>query len=152
MLEKPRFNWDMPDRYVKLLNFQLEMMNILETRAYEINDEERIPIIKNRLGQEACYSWKLLHRRKKKYVKPQKGLFSVLSNRFKPCHYHIILSLQYQKYRKNIESAQVLPHSYQLQEEHPSIHTMLLYAYYGYNVQNYVVSSCIKVCKYAKCV
>ena len=42
VLEKPRFNWDMPYRYDKLLHFQLEVMNILETRAYEINDEERI--------------------------------------------------------------------------------------------------------------
>ena len=34
--------------------------------------------------------------------------------------------------------------SYQLQEEHPSIHNMLPYAYYGYNVQIYAVPLFIK--------
>ena len=32
------------------LNFELEVISILETRAYEINDEERIPVINNWLG------------------------------------------------------------------------------------------------------
>ena len=50
VLEKPRINWNAPDRYVKLLNFQLQVMNILEIRHCEINDEERIPVIKNWLG------------------------------------------------------------------------------------------------------
>ena len=68
-LEKPRFNCDMLDRYVGLLNFQLEVTNILETRTYEINDEERIPVKK--VGR-ACCLWKLLHRRKKKNIKPQR--------------------------------------------------------------------------------
>ena len=40
VLEKPKFNWDVQDRYVKLLNFELEVTNILETRAYEISGEE----------------------------------------------------------------------------------------------------------------
>ena len=38
--------------YVKLSNFQLEVMNILETRACELNDEETIPVIKNWLAWE----------------------------------------------------------------------------------------------------
>ena len=38
--------------HVKLLNFQLEVTNILKTRAYEINGKERIPIINNWLGKE----------------------------------------------------------------------------------------------------
>ena len=38
VLEKLRFNWNIPDRYVELLNFQLEVMNLLETRAHKIND------------------------------------------------------------------------------------------------------------------
>ena len=51
MLEKLRFNWYAPDRYFELLiNPQLKVIDILETRAYEINDEERIPVAKNWLG------------------------------------------------------------------------------------------------------
>ena len=42
----------MPDRYVELLNFQLEVMSLLQTRAYKVYDEERIPFIKNWPGQE----------------------------------------------------------------------------------------------------
>ena len=38
--------------YVKVLNFQLEVMNILETRAYDIYDEEKILGIRNWLGKE----------------------------------------------------------------------------------------------------
>ena len=47
VLEKLRFNLGIPDRYVELLNFQLEVINILETRAYEVNDKEWIPFINN---------------------------------------------------------------------------------------------------------
>ena len=52
MLEKTRFIWHAPDSYVELLNFQCEVMNILETIAYEINDKERITVIMNCLGWE----------------------------------------------------------------------------------------------------
>ena len=38
--------------YVELLNFELEVTNILETRAYKISDKEEVPIIKHWLGQE----------------------------------------------------------------------------------------------------
>ena len=51
VLEKLRFNRDAPDSYVELLNFQLEVTSVLDTRAYEINDD-RIPVIKNYLGWE----------------------------------------------------------------------------------------------------
>ena len=55
MLQKLRFNWDVPDRYVELLNFQLDVMNILETRKYKRNDGERKPVIKNWLGGEGLW-------------------------------------------------------------------------------------------------
>ena len=31
-LEKPSFNWNVQDRYVELLNFRMEVMNILGTK------------------------------------------------------------------------------------------------------------------------
>ena len=36
VLVKPSFNWDWDaqDRYAKLMNFEMDVMNILETRGY----------------------------------------------------------------------------------------------------------------------
>ena len=53
MLVKPRFNWDMTDRYVEMLNCQQEVMNMLETSTYKITDWERILVIKIWLGWES---------------------------------------------------------------------------------------------------
>ena len=50
MLEKPKFNWNMQDMYLKLKNFRLEIASMLETRTYEIRDEEKLLVIKNWLG------------------------------------------------------------------------------------------------------
>ena len=43
-LRQPTFNWKAPDKYAELLNFEMEVLNILYTRAYELNDEEKVPI------------------------------------------------------------------------------------------------------------
>ena len=40
------------DRYVELLNFDMEVMSILETRVYELTDEEKVSVIIHWLGQE----------------------------------------------------------------------------------------------------
>ena len=109
VLEKPRFNWDMPGRYVKPLHFQLEETNILETRAYRINDEDRIPVINDWLGWEGLLLIEMFTQEEKEICKTMKGLFSMLSNSFKPCHNCIILTLQYQTlHRKTNESAKEL--------------------------------------------
>ena len=42
----------MLDMYVKLMNFEMEVTNILETKAYKLIDEEKVPVIRNWLGQE----------------------------------------------------------------------------------------------------
>ena len=100
VLEKTRFNWNMPDGYVKLLHFQLEVMNILESRAKEINDEARIPVIMSWLGWEGLLFMETFTQEEKEKCKTIKGLFSVLSNRFK-------VSFQYQKlHRERNNSAQ----------------------------------------------
>ena len=46
------FDWKAPDRYVELLNFEMEVANILQPKAYDLNDEEKVSIIKNWLGRE----------------------------------------------------------------------------------------------------
>ena len=48
---KPVFNWDAQDRYVKLVNFEMEVTNILESKAYELS-RTKVPLIKNWLDWE----------------------------------------------------------------------------------------------------
>ena len=75
-----------------MVKFQLEAMNILETRAHKINDEDRISVIKNWLGLEGLLLMETFMQEEKEKCKTTKGLFSILSNRFKLCHNHILLS------------------------------------------------------------
>ena len=71
------------DRYVELLNFQLEVMNILETTAYEINGEERILVIKIWLGWEGLYLMETFMQEEKEKYKMTNRLFSMQRKRFK---------------------------------------------------------------------
>ena len=47
MLSEPVFNWKVPDRYVELLNFEIEGANVPQAKLYDLNEEEKVPIIKN---------------------------------------------------------------------------------------------------------
>ena len=38
--------------YVELLNFEMEVANVLQTKVYDLNDEEKVPITINSLGRE----------------------------------------------------------------------------------------------------
>ena len=58
-LKKPSFKQDAQDRYVERLNFEREVIIILETRVYELTDEEKVPVIKNWLGQEGVQLMKI---------------------------------------------------------------------------------------------
>ena len=39
-------------RYIELINFKMEVSNILETRANKLSEEEKVPEIKKGLGWE----------------------------------------------------------------------------------------------------
>ena len=43
----------MQDRYVELMNFKIEVLNILETKAYELSEEKKVPVIKIFLDLES---------------------------------------------------------------------------------------------------
>ena len=43
-LMQPSFNWNAPDKYVELLSFEMDVLNILQTKTYELNDKEKVPI------------------------------------------------------------------------------------------------------------
>ena len=45
VLEKLASNWGTQDRYAELMNFKMEVSNILETKAYELSEEEKAPLI-----------------------------------------------------------------------------------------------------------
>ena len=47
VLENPFFNWNTQDRYVELLNFEMEVANILEPKAHELTDKEKFQVLKN---------------------------------------------------------------------------------------------------------
>ena len=97
----------MQDRYIELLNFELKATNILQTRAYDISDEEKVLVIKNWLDQEDLLSIETSKQEEKEKWKTTQGLFSFLTNKFRPCHNLIIISLQYWKFkRKSNESVQ----------------------------------------------
>ena len=51
-LEISSFNWNAKDRYTELLHFGTQVMNIIETKAYELTNEENLPLIKNWLDRE----------------------------------------------------------------------------------------------------
>ena len=59
-LKKPLFNWNAQDRYVKLLDFEMVVTNILKTKAYELPDEEKLPVIKTWLSQKDLQLIKML--------------------------------------------------------------------------------------------
>ena len=52
MLSQPAFNWEAPDKYVQLLHFEMEVANVLQAKVYDLNEEKKVPTIKNWLGRE----------------------------------------------------------------------------------------------------
>ena len=44
-LEKMSFNWNVQNRYIEVLNFEMEVTHILETKLFELTDEEKVQVI-----------------------------------------------------------------------------------------------------------
>ena len=47
VMSHPASNWKVPDRYVELLNFEMELVNVLQAEAYELSGEGKVLIIEN---------------------------------------------------------------------------------------------------------
>ena len=45
--EKPSFNWNAQDMYVELLNFEMEVLNILGREAYVLTVDKKIPVARS---------------------------------------------------------------------------------------------------------
>ena len=52
MMSQPSFNWKAHDRYVELLNFEMEVAIVLQAEVYDLSEERKEPVIKNCLGRE----------------------------------------------------------------------------------------------------
>ena len=103
---KKLYNWNAQERYVELLNFEMKVMNILETKAYLLINEEKVPVIKIWLGQKSLQLIRIFTNEEKEKCKIVKGLFLVLSDKFRLYHNRIELALQFKKTEKSNESTQ----------------------------------------------
>ena len=63
----------MADRYIKLIYFQLEVMNILEIRAHEIYDEDRILVMKNWLDHKGLLLMEIFMKEEKRKIKQHRN-------------------------------------------------------------------------------
>ena len=73
MMSQPAFNWKVSDRYVELLNFEMDVANVLQADVYDISEEGRVPIMKNCLGRERLHLIQTLTIAKKEAWKMQQG-------------------------------------------------------------------------------
>ena len=89
---------------MELLNFEMEVTNILQMKMYKLPKEERVPIIKNWLGREDLQLKKTFINAEKETCKTGRGLIFTLSEKFKLCHNLIVLSLQYCKLKERVMS------------------------------------------------
>ena len=62
---KPAFSWGVQDKHVKLMNFNIEMSNIQQTKVYEISEEKNVPVIKNLFGWEGLQLKKMFTQEEK---------------------------------------------------------------------------------------
>ena len=102
VLVKLLCNWVAQDRYVKLMNLKMEISTILETKAYELSEEEKDPVIKNWFVQEGLQLIQMFTQEEKEKCTTAKDLLAVLCSKFKLRSNRIVVLLQ----RKNNESAQ----------------------------------------------
>ena len=70
-----------PVCYVELFNFEMEVANVLQVKAYDLNDEDKVTIIKNWLGQEGLQFIQTLTITGKDTCKNATGLFNVLKEK-----------------------------------------------------------------------
>ena len=68
---KLAFNWGAQYRYTELMNFKMEVLNILDIKAYKLSKEEKVQQIKNWLDQKGLQLTQTLTWEKKNNVELQ---------------------------------------------------------------------------------
>ena len=71
------FNWNAPDKHVDLLDFKMEVTNILQTKMYEMTEEEKVLIIKDWLVREGLQLIHTFKNSEKETCKKQRDIFHV---------------------------------------------------------------------------
>ena len=80
-----------------MLKFEMKVMEIIETRVYELSYEEKVPLIKNWFGQEGLQLIKTFTHEEKEKCTTAEGLLSILSNKFKLQHNKAVIYVQHHK-------------------------------------------------------
>ena len=75
ILVKLTLNWGAQDRYDELMNFKMEVFNILATKAYTLSEEEKAPVIKQMVGPGGSAANTNLYSRRKRKMQNCKGSF-----------------------------------------------------------------------------
>ena len=84
---------------MELLSFEKEVTYMLQTKTYEYNEEDKVPVIRNWLGREGLQLLQTNPNLEKGACKTV-GLFATLDQKFKLWHSKTILPLQYCKVEK----------------------------------------------------
>ena len=96
-LRMPIFYCRATEKYQELCNFETEVNNIFMTNNYNTQEGKRVPIILNWLDWEGLRFMETLNNEEWEKCKTNTGLYDVLSEKLKPQHNEMILSLQYCK-------------------------------------------------------
>ena len=78
MMSQSAFNWKAPDKYVALLNFKLEVANVLQVKEYDLYDTEKVSTIKNWLHKVGLHFIQTPTNTAKDTFRNSTGLFAVL--------------------------------------------------------------------------
>ena len=82
LMRQPTFNWGSIDKCADLRNFRIQAKNMFQN--YNINQSERVPIIKNWLGRQGLQLLETLTQAAEEACHDEEGLFGTLGYRFKP--------------------------------------------------------------------
>ena len=94
-MKQSTFDWNMQDKYSKLMIFRLEVNNVLST--YNTPHTVKLVLVKNWLGRRGLQYLETLTTIEKETCNTLEGLFQTLFNKFKPQYNERIKSLQFQK-------------------------------------------------------
>ena len=87
-MSQPAFKPEVPDRHVELLNFEMEVANVLQVEMYVLDEEVKVPIIMNWLGRESLQFIQTLTNVEKEACKAQQGCLMKNSGHSKMNQYY----------------------------------------------------------------